>query len=295
MIIKSIKTILFTLLICSVIYLVSCEKEKVKRENYSVKEHVVLPELCENCHNNTIPAHATNAHSKHTTGLYTYNCTTCHYGHGWETATHMNAVKNITFDPNGLATRYGADSNTPMYDPETKTCSNVYCHSNGVTADRGTDGTFTWSTKTPPFDTLEYTTTPNWDKGKVTACTFCHDGKGNMTSPYLIERPNTMTTNDYPESGSHRHQAHMSNNDLSSATYATPIWDGVQCFWCHSTVAIDVTSQNGPINQGTYGTSNHVDGQTFFKPLNISAGGTMANGVTHSSSGSHCGASKTCW
>lgn len=287
------KTVFFTLLIGSVIYLVSCEKEKVKHANYSVKEHVVLPEFCENCHNNTFPVHSTNAHSKHTKGLYTFNCTTCHYGHGWETATHMNTVKNITFDPNGLATRWGADSVIPIYDPETKTCTNVYCHSNGVTADRGHDSTYTWSTNTPPFGTLKYATTPRWDNGKITSCNSCHYAKGNMISPYLIERPNTMTTNDYPESGSHRLSYHMSNNDFSSV--ATPVWDGVQCFWCHSSVAIDSTIINGPINQGTYGTSNHVDGQTFFKPLQISAGGTMANGINHSNSSSHCGASKKCW
>ncbi len=298
MMLKSFKTVIFTLLLAgSVIYLVSCEKEKIKHNNSST-EQIVLPDFCENCHNNTFPLHSTNAHSKHTKGLYTFNCTTCHYGHGWDTKTHMNAVKNITFDPNGLATRNGADSNIPTWDSDTKTCSNVYCHSNGVTADRGTDGTYTWSMQTPPFDTVEYATTPRWDNGKITACSSCHNGKGNMTSPYLVERPNAMTINDYPESGSHQKSAHMSNTqNFSTTPYSTPYWDGVQCFWCHSINATNETNINGPINQGTYGTMYHVDGSTFFKPLNISEGGTMANGMGYSSNGTaaHCGAGKTCW
>ena len=207
-------------------------------------------------------------------------------------------IKNITFDPNGLATRKGADSNSPTYDSSTKTCSNVYCHSNGITADRGHDSTYTWAT-TVPFSNgvITYTTTPRWDTGKVTECTYCHNGLGNMTSPYQVSRPNTMAQGNYPASGAHQLGAHRSNNDFAlSPPYATPIWDGVQCFWCHSTMATDEAAVNGPINQGTYGTSYHVDGQTFFKPLNISAGGTMANGVIHSSSQSHCSVgNKKCW
>jgi predicted CxxxxCH...CXXCH cytochrome family protein len=280
------------------VFLVSCEKEKVKYENGPLTGQQDLPSFCDDCHSNTLPEHANNSHAKHTTGLYAYNCTTCHFGQGWDMGTHMNGEKNVSFDPKGLATRYGQDRNTPKWDPETKTCSNIYCHSNGITADRGTDGTYTWSPRNPPFGTVKYATTPSWDNGKITGCSFCHNGKGNMTFPYLVERPNTMSLEDYPESGQHQKAAHMSNNqELSSAPYATPVWDGVQCFWCHSATATDPSSIDGPILQGTYSTKYHIDGNTYFKPVNISQGGTMANGVGYSINGTeaHCGSGKKCW
>ena len=296
------KAIVFILLTSSVIYFSSCEKQKITYKNAPAPDGVVLPEQCEACHNNTYPEHSTNAHAKHTTGLYTFACSTCHFERGDGTAYHMiDDTKDINFNPNGLAYRNGADSNTPDYDTGTKTCSNVYCHSNGVTADRGTDGTYTWGTL--PFGTASYDTTPRWDTGKVTGCTYCHNGLGNMTSPYLIERPNTMTINDYPESGSHRNPNHYDNDrSFGNAPYnITPKWDGVQCFWCHNpstaSPSDSVSVIDNPILQGTYGSKYHVDGQTFFKPLNISAGGTMANGLNYSSNGTaaHCGAGSKCW
>ena len=194
--------------------------------------------------------------------------------------------------------RNGKDTNTPTWDEETMTCNNVYCHSNGVTADRGTDGTYTWSTSTPPFAAVDYKITPSWSTGKIDSCVYCHNGKGNMTSPYTVDKTNTMTQGDYPASGSHQTGAHRSNSkEFAAAPYSSPFWDGVQCFWCHSDQATNVTSIDGPIKQGTYGTSNHVDGATFFKPLNISAGGTMAEGLGYSSNGTaaHCGNGLKCW
>jgi len=128
---------------------------------------------------------------------------------------------------------------------------------------------------------------------------MCHNGLGNMDSPFLISRPHTMAQSDYPVSGKHQASMHNSNTqDFSdSIIYSTPIWDGVQCFWCHSVSATDVASINGPILQGTYGTTYHVDGKTYFKPRNISDGGTMANGLSYSGNGSaaHCGVGKKCW
>ena len=289
---KSFSLLLFT----GSILLISCEKEKIISDANTAPEPAILPAECENCHIGTFPEQATNAHSKHTTGLYTFDCNTCHYGHGYETLTHMNATKNVTFNPNGLATRNGADSNTPTWDSTTKTCSNVYCHSNGITADRGTDGTYTWGTL--PFGTVSYQTTPSWTTGKIDDCVYCHNGKGNMTSPYKVEKANTMAQTNYPASGSHQMSAHRTNSQEFSATpYASPFWDGVQCFWCHSDQATNVTSIDGPIIQGTYGTAKHVDGATFFKPLNISAGGTMAEGLGYSSNGNaaHCANGVSCW
>ncbi len=307
--VKNLRTILFTLLISSVIFLASCEKQKITFKNTPAPGSTVLPELCENCHNGTFAEHSSNAHAKHTKGLYAYSCNTCHFGHGYETATHMNGVKNVTFNLTSLITRNGNDSNSPTWDSKNKTCSNVYCHSNGRTAYRGQDpgypnavGSMNWSA-TVGKQIAVYATTPRWDNGKVTECTSCHNGLGNMTSPFLVSKPNSMKQSNYPESGQHQLLFHMTNNkDFSASPYTTPQWDGVQCFWCHNTST--VAAANDSVNiinnsnlQGTYGTNYHVDGQTFFKPLSISAGGTMANGSRYSGNGNaaHCGVGKKCW
>lgn len=276
------------LLVLFVTVLISCEKNKIAYDNATAAMPEILPVECEACHNGTFPEHISNAHAKHAYGANEYTCTTCHYGHGWETITHMNAERNVDFDPNGLATRYGLDSITPVWDPETKTCSNVYCHSNGVSADRGSDGTYTWGTA--PFGTANYFTTPNWENGKITECTYCHNGLGNMTAPYLIEQPNTLQQANYPASGAHQNIFHMSNTTFSSPAYTTPQWGSVQCFWCHTTEANNRARVNGPLHQGTYGTSYHADGETYFKPLPVFEGGTMAAGINTQ----HC-TTAGCW
>ncbi|OFX17714.1 MAG: hypothetical protein A2033_06920 [Bacteroidetes bacterium GWA2_31_9] len=295
---KDLKS-LSLLLLASGVLLISCGKDKITYNKTPAPNPLVIPidgnNECENCHNATYPEHATNAHSKHTNGIYTFACSTCHFGHGYDTGTHMNATKNVTFDPNGLASRKGLDSNTPTWDSTLKTCSNVYCHSNGVTADRGTDGTNTWATGATPFATVDYKTTPSWVSGKIDNCVFCHNGKGNMNSPYTVERPNTLIQGDYPASGSHQMGAHMSNSkEFAAAPYdINPKWDGVQCFWCHNTnTDTSVSSVNGSNTQGTYGTDYHVDGATFFKPTKVSDGGTMLEGY---GTNGHCGGSMKCW
>lgn len=293
---KDLKSLSLLLLVSSVLF-ISCGKDKITYNKTPAPDPLILPvdgnNDCENCHNATYPEHATNAHSKHTTGIYTFACSTCHYGHGYDTGTHMNATKNVTFDPNGLATRKGLDSNTPTWDSTLKTCSNVYCHSNGVTADRGTDGTYTWADTTQkPFGTSVYATTPSWVSGKIDNCVFCHNGSGNMITPYTVDKSHTMVVGDYPASGQHQMGAHISNSEFDSSPYSTPYWGSVQCFWCHSTSLSDSTSVNGSNIQGTYSTNYHVDGQTFFKPLVVDEGGTMVNGLRNKAG--HCTSFK-CW
>lgn len=277
--------------------IISCEKEKIVSTVTTQPDPTLVGDECDKCHNGTFPQHSTNAHKKHTTGLYSYNCSTCHYG--WETVNHRNTVKNVVFSPIGLATRSGADSNVPVYDPSTKKCSDVYCHSNGASAHRGNDGDYTWSSS---VETVVYKTTPNWETGKITECTFCHNGKGNMTPPYLINKSDTSTQaktqGNYPETGMHQLAMHTSNTqDFSKAPFTSPYWSGVQCFWCHNTQSGDSTIVNSSMLQGTYGTSYHLDGHTFFKPLNKNYGGTMANGLNYfeSNISSHCSGDMKCW
>ncbi len=242
---------------------------------------------CVSCHY-TIPEYSTDAHQTHI-DKYGYACSICHFNYGSGGSSepiHPSGIATVNFDPNGLATRNGADSNTPTWNSGTKICDNIYCHSNGVTADRGSDGTYTWGSL--PFGTVTYATTPAWDVGTINTCTPCHPGDGNMNSPYTMVSPGYNTAR--PSTGSHTRSAHVSNNK----TFASYGWTNVQCFWCHNA---DGANPDGTNYQGTYGTSLHVDGQTYFKPIWYSNGGTMANTLSYSYEGSnaHCGNGKTCW
>ncbi len=248
---------------------------------------------CKGCHA-TVGNFSTDAHTTHTEGLYTYACSTCHFDRGAGTVYHRDGTAEVNFDPNGLARRNGADSNTPTWNSGAKTCNNIYCHSNGVTADRGSDGTYTWGSL--PFGTVSYATTPAWDVGTINACSSCHPGAGNMTSPYTITQPGPITgISNFPSTGAHRRwwQGGYVHED-NDQTFSSYGWNYVQCFWCHNA---DGADPNGTNYQGTYGTSFHVDGQTYFKPTHYSSGGTIANGHQYAADGSqaHCAVGRTCW
>jgi hypothetical protein len=113
-----------------------------------------------------------------------------------------------------------------------------------------------------------------------------------MTADYTI----TPGINDAGDTdrplGSHQVNAHKGPDDI---TCSPTQWSSVQCFWCHNTD--EGQSTCGPIYQGTYGTSLHLDGQTHFKPQTTDNAdpGTMAPGVTHAASDGHCGDKKSCW
>jgi len=257
---------------------------------------------CTDCHNAintpTTGIYTTDAHSTHVT-RYGYACSTCHFGQGSggvNEPTHPSGgLGEVTFDPNGLAKRNGLDAATPTYNNTAKTCTNVYCHSNGRSAYRGTDGTYTWS-GTTGSQTPTYGTAPNWYTGSITACSSCHSGSGNMNSPYTITTPGLADPLP-PATGSHQRGAHTSNSQELSGNG----WAAVNCFWCHNANNGNSTTT---MNQGTYGTALHVDGQTSFKPLSFVNGGTMVNATPSSGgtfsysrtgSAAHCSQGKTCW
>lgn len=253
------------------------------------------PQGCDDCHNSDAPTFGSAVHVKHK-DTYGYSCSTCHFGYGsggGSEGAHPSGTINIAFDPNGMATRNGQDGITPIMNGD-NTCDNIYCHSDGRSAYRGTDGTYTWSSTTGP-QTAVYATTPAWGTGTITTCFSCHPGIGNMNPDYSIIEPGPITSNtEFPATGSHApmRNAHYTNSqNLQSPTTS---WTRVQCFWCHET---DGNSPTGPKKQGTYGTPFHVDGETHFTPTWFSNGGTVVNTMTYSFEGSaaHCGDGKTCW
>lgn len=270
---------------------------------------------CSDCHIANFPGWGTtDGHFAHTS-KYSYACNTCHFERGSGTDYHLftdpldvtDGVAEVNINPNGLATRGGLDANSPTYTAGTKTCTNMYCHSNGRSAYRGTDGTYTWSSTTGS-QTATYAPIPTWDSSTDVSCALgdpltgfaCHEGPPGVEAVpnYLIDATNhgsMIDANDYfPKTGSHapNRGAHYSN----SQNLIDNGWVQVQCFYCHETDDVLTPAPNKKY-QGTYGTSLHVDGQTHFDPRWHSNGGTIVNTMTYSYEGSagHCGAGKTCW
>ncbi|MEN8155438.1 MAG: CxxxxCH/CxxCH domain-containing protein [Bacteroidota bacterium] len=249
---------------------------------------------CDDCHNTTAPTFGSAVHIKHK-DTYGYACSTCHfqYGSGGSLeGTHPSGTIDVNFDPGGMATRNGLDAITPVMNGD-NTCDNMYCHSDGRSAYRGMDDTYTWS-GTTGSQPGTYATTPAWGTGTITTCMPCHSGTGEMIDPYEIYTPGLADPLP-PATGSHRRGAHVSNSQELSGNG----WDVVNCFFCHNTAGGD---DGSPILQGTYGTSFHVDGATYFDPRSFVDGGTLANSNTGGSysysllgSAGHCGDGKTCW
>jgi predicted CxxxxCH...CXXCH cytochrome family protein len=239
---------------------------------------------CFTCHqdNTTYPYLSgnfmlTDAHVTHAE-RYAYSCTTCHFGNN-----HNNGTIDQAFNPDGLATRNGLDTTvTPVFNGD-DTCSNIYCHSNGRSADRGSEGVADWGFSNSPVSNM-YQTTPSWSTGSITACNACHEGPATMPAgpDYTIVEGNTTgqvtSTADYPNTGAHITGSHNSPGQLiiltEDGTYGDALphsWPFVQCFWCHNNDAGAATGV--PKKQGTYGTDKHVDGTTWFYPSWYGYGG----------------------
>jgi predicted CxxxxCH...CXXCH cytochrome family protein len=264
---------------------------------------------CVTCHqdNTTYPYltgnwNISDGHVAHTT-KYSFDCSTCHFnrGSGSNPDTHIDGTVDINFNATGLAKRNGNDTNTPSWNGTT--CSSIYCHSNGKTADRGQDGTHFWGDGTAgggiPFrgDALSYSTTPNWNSiGSITACNSCHGGPDALPPgpTYDITAGGIYDSNstaEMPNTGSHgplqSQHASGNMNDWGGGT--------TQCFWCHDTDDRTADFAGAVKKQGTYGTSLHVDGQTHFKMGWTTQGGTGNVDVPRMELPSaHC-QSKTCW
>ncbi|WP_242135056.1 cytochrome c3 family protein [Aestuariivivens marinum] len=280
---------------------------------------------CHACHEDPTPGNQlyplTGAHEKHAGLQYGYTCSICHYQQGDGFPGHNNGNKDVVFEPGSLAFPFGADAGlTPTWNAGAKTCSNIYCHSNGRNAFRGIDnsvnpatsgnntGIFWTSSRNQGSQSGTFTTTPAWDVGTINDCDACHSGNGNMTAPYTIAITDN-NVHDPPDTGKHISSSHFSNAKDAVGNG----WPGTQCFWCHNTNQpnlVETGKNQGDVQQtgmlnGTYGTSFHVDGFTYFLSESVVNGGSMINrpdgttyshGTTPDADGtSHCGATKTCW
>jgi predicted CxxxxCH...CXXCH cytochrome family protein len=104
---------------------------------------------------------STTPHKRHAASGtdYTFACAECHKGNSHASGTYQD----VFLSPAGtLAATAGA---SPAYNTATRTCANVYCHSDGAPRN---------ASLTPVLTTKPI---PGWagGAGKITACSACHD------------------------------------------------------------------------------------------------------------------------
>src|SRR6185369_3778418 len=151
--------------------------------------------------------HATHADKSY----YNYACKNCHYS-GTRADSHRTSpasFQSVFIDTAGsVGDQTGLTKNIPAhYDATNRTCSLVYCHSNGNprVASPGTGNAISW----------KQATTPSWANGKnkilntSTECTTCH-----QSGP-------TLVTN--------AHYKHVTTN-------------AIKCYVCHYATVTDIPS-----------------------------------------------------
>ncbi|WP_304504274.1 cytochrome c3 family protein [Aestuariivivens sp. NBU2969] len=278
---------------------------------------------CHACHEDAAGPQeypATGAHEAHAGLLYGFTCSECHWGHGSGGAnepSHSSGTVDVVFNPTGLASRFGLDAATPTWDSGTKTCSNIYCHSNGRSAFRGdingsgNETTLnTWSGDAGvPMTPIYVNPTPRWDTGTIPkgialneGCDYCHPSVGgrrgvpivgNFNPPYTITASTVPVEINNPNTGAHTatgaHEGnsnHYTDNDVQpwNGTGYDDGWPDVQCFWCHNVDTNNVNPTDTKL-QGTYGTPYHVDGKTWFNPYNFDPNNPTTNPIGHDGPG----------
>ncbi|MHB8765716.1 MAG: CxxxxCH/CxxCH domain c-type cytochrome, partial [Deferrisomatales bacterium] len=184
-------------------------------------------ESCEKCHGmppvgnpTTAPGYgshteANTPHKRHaaakTAGGYGYDCRACHQNKadslthntgGWNDATsswqnQANAsYQSIFFDPalnlsvNNTPLPNGTDpkQRATSYDPATKTCSNLYCHSDGRST--AAVGSAQWMTGV---------STPDWNAQNL-ACNACH-GTTTAANTLTFGAPDYVGVNSHAKHG----------------------------------------------------------------------------------------------
>ena len=220
---------------------------------------------CAGCHggkSGETPEMATNGHDRLVGGSWVrrYPCTYCHAA----TAGADGTIVDPTRHANGqvevvMASRWAIVGNpAPAYDPVTKVCANVYCHSDGTTVNPEVRA-FAWT---------DARTKCNSCHGHpVNECQNCHTG---VTSwPVGQEWKEAMPM--YPNGGtgsetSNTHTSHLELNFTCENCHARTIVNG-NCTSCH----------NAGIPPGSMSETNHIDPAyhaNHVKDVNFKDGGT---------------------
>ena len=115
---------------------------------------------CKGCHGYTAASGtpiSSGSHTKHINSIYSFNCSTCHYGttnNGTSITNkvlHVNHVKNVIWNSvNAGGSAYVSPN-----------CTNIYCHSSATS-------------NAAPYPAPN--NTPTWGSSLPTDCTGCHSG-----------------------------------------------------------------------------------------------------------------------
>ncbi len=113
-------------------------------------------------------------HSTHADpAYYHFACKNCHYdgtlagSHNTLQSTGTATFQSVFINTTGSIGSHAGFKNVPAnYDATSRTCSSVYCHSNG----NPRNGTIAWKSSTPSWEYGK-----NKILGQATECTTCHD------------------------------------------------------------------------------------------------------------------------
>ena len=223
---------------------------------------------CADCHDFP-PAYASsptkaNSHPRH--AVYGYNCAKCHYDTTHDGVSianqslHLNGVTDVTF----------ADA-TISYNAAARTCSNTFCHSNGMTVEGMTPAST--SVQTPGLTlprTIMTNTSAAWGSGPL-SCSSCHDIL-DQKQVYPNADPNL---NDDIEYSYNAYPDNHPNLQYKANTHGGHAFLG--CNTCHYATTSDGTTITG--------TDKHVNGVYDLTP-DPNAVSTI--GYTYDAGGGSC-------
>ncbi|WP_160295252.1 CxxxxCH/CxxCH domain-containing protein [Geobacter sp. OR-1] len=185
----------------------------------------------------SLSPHQSHAGGTDANNYYMFSCNECHKGNTHGNGTFQDVFKSL----NGTKAGMVPPGYTTSYNPATRTCSNVYCHSNGVPVNRAPDfKQITWGNNINSIITLppeqrcnschEAVPTTNahtkhLTNGLLNGCVNCH---ANTVSDNTTLRPEARLTG-----GTH---INGYKDRRFSGTIGGQVLDGTECsnVYCHS-------------------------------------------------------------
>ncbi len=239
---------------------------------------------CDSCHDGRpgqeTPEIASNGHARlvGSSWVRQYKCYFCHddtmdtSNNIKDFSKHVNETKDVVMDENWYITGE-AD---PSYNPETKVCSNVYCHSDGTTLDPDIKDV-AWTD-----DKMSCNSCHGHEPG---TCADCHSGDGITGWAVGEEWKSSMPMYANTGAGTARantHQRHLLTEFNCDNCHANTIANGT-CTSCH----------DGGVPSGDMGEVEHINATYHVnkvKDLAFKNGGTYSQvNKTCSSTACHTG------
>ncbi len=217
--------------------------------NVSVKWSDSTPMQCDSCHNGRTDIDtleiSSNGHERLVSSQWVrkYPCYYCHDATVNTSSAikdyskHVNETKDVVFNSRWNITGKPA----PSYNANTKTCDNIYCHSDGTTVDPVVSP-FAWTDSNTKCNTCH-----GHEQG---TCSTCHnDGRTAWTLGEEWKSAMPMYTN--TGAGTERantHKRHLLTDFNCDNCHANTIVNGA-CTSCH----------NGGVPTGSMGEVNHIN------------------------------------